>query len=90
MGTQKRYVATITVYVYAEDDESALKASKTICDKINHDDECPNADIEKLHIKTHGKLESKEIDISEMKSNLEMEGLYESNGESSWISEKMV
>lgn len=68
MGTQKRYVATITVYVYAEDDKSALKASKTICDKINHKDECPDASVESLHSKKYGQLVPEFVDISKINS----------------------
>jgi len=64
MATLKRYIATIDIYVYAEDDESALNEAKTICDKINHKDDLSKADVIKLASNDFGSISSKIIELN--------------------------
>lgn len=61
---EKRYIATIEIYVYAEDDKQALIASRQITRKLNDNYDC-RAKVSELHESPFGKLVTKEINVQD-------------------------
>lgn len=60
----KRYVATVSFYVWAENDSEALSESRKIAKMIDleHDNCC---DLEELHENNFGSLDSRKVEIKQ-------------------------
>lgn len=67
MEDQKRYVATVTFYVYGETPQKAFFEADLINLSIKNQND-NNSKIEKFHLQRFGTLTSTEIDINELKS----------------------
>lgn len=61
----KRYVATLTIYVYGDTDQDALNKSQNICEGLK-DKYDNHADTEQLHLQPHARLGGTKIDLSEL------------------------
>lgn len=68
MATKKeRFITTITVYSFGENEEEAFNESQKMCDQLNQKYDC-RADIEQMCKNEFGKTKSFPIDISKLKS----------------------
>lgn len=63
---EKRFIATITVYVYG-DEKEAFKRAQRICEELNEKFGDTSADVEHFHENDYGQLASREIDIETLK-----------------------
>lgn len=64
---KNRYVSTITVYSYGENEIEAFQESQKMCDQLNQKYDC-RAEVEAMNECGHGKKASKPIDILSLKS----------------------
>lgn len=64
----KRGIATITVYVYGDNNQELYDEANKMCKQLNDQHDC-RAGVEKLHDAPHGKMwdDIKEININRLK-----------------------
>lgn len=67
--SKKRYIATVTFYVHEDSPEEAFTEATHIASELK--DQLDNsATLDFLHLQEYGTMDCKEIDIKEIKSNL--------------------
>jgi hypothetical protein len=64
--SKTRYVSTITLYTYGDTPDEALQEGQMICAEINNKYDS-RASVEKLHLQPFGTMQSKEININNLK-----------------------
>ena len=64
MGKEKRYVATMDFYVYANDDQDAINKSKALADNMNMNLD-NQAEITGLVRQEHGAIGNSPVDFNE-------------------------
>lgn len=58
----KRYIATISYYIYAEDDADAIRQAQIECDNLNKIEDC-NTSIDSIYEQPFGTIGNRKVEL---------------------------